>query len=82
MCDVEKLSISYIELKEITEKRLLNRLKMKEQAEQPYDYAKFHAQGQAILDMWYEIALAGKVPSEQIAADHVYFKNLLEPSRW
>ncbi|VTN16593.1 Uncharacterised protein [Raoultella terrigena] len=27
MCDVEKLSISYIELKEITEKRLLNRLK-------------------------------------------------------
>ena len=41
MCDVEKLSISYIELKEITEKRLLNRLKMKEQAEQPYDYAKF-----------------------------------------
>ena len=61
---------------------LLNRLKMKEQAEQPYDYAKFHAQRQAILDMWYEIALAGKVPSEQIAADHVYFKNLLEPSRW
>ncbi|SAP69039.1 Uncharacterised protein [Klebsiella michiganensis] len=26
MCDVEKLSISYIELKEITEKRLLNRI--------------------------------------------------------
>lgn len=82
MNDVKKLSISYIELKEITKKRLLNRLKMKEQAEQPHDYAQFHAQGQAILDMWYEIALVGKIPSEQIAADHVYFKNLLEPSRW
>lgn len=52
-----------------------------EQAEQPYDYAKFHAQGQAILDMWHEIALAGNAPSEQIAADLVYFKNILEPSR-
>lgn len=30
MSDVKKLSISYFELKEITEKRLLNRLKMKE----------------------------------------------------
>ena len=82
MSDVKKLSISYFELKEITEKRLLNRLKMKEQAEQPYDHAKFHAQGLAILDMWHEIALAGKAPSEQIAADFVYFKSLLEPSRW
>ncbi|EHI7918145.1 hypothetical protein J9M50_004721 [Salmonella enterica] len=45
MSDVNKLSISYFELKEITEKHLLNRLKMKEQAEQPYDYEKFHAQG-------------------------------------
>lgn len=82
MSDVKKLSISYFGLKEITEKRLLNRLKMKEQAEQPYDYAKFHAQGQAILDMWYEIALEGNAPSEQIAADYAYFKNLLDPSRW
>ncbi|HBV9946212.1 TPA: hypothetical protein MEA92_005093 [Klebsiella aerogenes] len=82
MSDVINLSINYIELKEITEKHLLNRLKMKEQPEQPYDYAKFHAQGQAILDMWYEIALAGNAPSEQIAADLVYFKNILEPSRW
>ncbi|EAA9532862.1 hypothetical protein AVB85_22540 [Salmonella enterica subsp. enterica serovar Vitkin] len=82
MSDVNKLSISYFELKEITEKHLLNRLKMKEQAEQSYDYAKFHAQGQAILDMWHEIVLAGSVPSEQIAADLVYFKNILEPSRW
>ncbi|EDK3498915.1 hypothetical protein AU332_004241 [Escherichia coli] len=76
------LNISYLELKEITEKRLFNRLKMKEQAEQPSDYAKFHAQGQAILDMWHEIAIAGEAPNEQIAADFVYFKNLLEPSRW
>lgn len=82
MCNKEKLSLSYIELKEITEKRLLNRLKMKEQAEQPYDYATFHAQGQAILDMWQEIAIVGQAPSEQIAADFFYFKNLLEPSRW
>lgn len=76
------LNISYLELKEITEKRLLNRLKMKEQAGQPSDYAKFHAQGQAILDMWHEIAIAAEAPNEQIAADFVYFKNLLEPSRW
>ncbi|MBN6452972.1 hypothetical protein [Escherichia coli] len=82
MSDVINLIIHYIELKEITEKHLLNRLKMKEQAEKPYDYAKFHAQGQAILDMWHEIALAGNAPSEQIAADLVYFKNILEPSRW
>lgn len=82
MNDVKKLNISYLELKEITEKRLLNRLKLKEQAEQPYDRTTFHAQGQAILDMWHEIALAGKAPSEQIAADLVYFKNRLEPSRW
>lgn len=82
MSDSKKLSISYFKLKEITEKRLLNRLKMKEQAEQPYDYATFHAQGQAILDMWHEIAIVGEAPSEQIATDFVYFKNLLEPSRW
>ncbi|EDP9793937.1 hypothetical protein AA874_003256 [Salmonella enterica subsp. salamae] len=82
MSDVINLSINYIELKEITEKHLLNRLKMKEQSEQPYDYAKFHAQGRAILDMWHEIVLAGNAPSEQIAADLVYFKNILEPSRW
>lgn len=44
MSDVINLIIHYIELKEITEKHLLNRLKMKEQAEKPYDYAKFHAQ--------------------------------------
>lgn len=31
MSDVQKLSISYSALKEITEKRLLSRLKMKEQ---------------------------------------------------
>lgn len=35
-----------------------------------------------ILDMWHEIVLAGSAPSEQIAADLVYFKNILEPSRW
>ncbi|EJN3623868.1 hypothetical protein NPW74_004951 [Escherichia coli] len=82
MSNVINLSINHIKLKEITEKHLLNRLKMKEQAEQPYDYAKFHAQGQTIRDMWHEIALAGNAPSEQIAADLVYFKNILEPSRW
>lgn len=82
MSDDKKLSISYLQLKEVTEMRLLNRLKMKEQAEQPYDYAIFHAQGQAILDMWHEIAIIGGAPSEQTEADFVYFKNLLEPSRW
>jgi hypothetical protein len=51
---------------------------MKEQSEQPYVYAKFHVQSQAILNTWHKIALAGKAPSEQIAADLVYFKNLLE----
>ncbi|EGU3395830.1 hypothetical protein H3J60_004558 [Salmonella enterica] len=82
MSDATQLTISYSELKEITEKRLRNRLEMKEQAEQPYDRAKFHAQGQAILDMWHETALAGGAPSEQTAADLVYFRSLLEPSRW
>lgn len=82
MSDVKNLNLSYSELKEITEKRLINRLKMKEQATQPYDCAVFHAQGQAIIDMWHEIAIAGGVPSEQTAADFVHFKNLLEPSRW
>lgn len=82
MSDAKNISINYIELKEITEKRLLNRLKMKEKAEQPYDYALFHAQCQAILDMWHEIAVALKAPPEQIAADFVYFKNIIEPSRW
>ncbi|HHT0057017.1 TPA: hypothetical protein ACTW1W_005515 [Klebsiella michiganensis] len=82
MCDKEKISLTYIELKEITEKRLLNRLKMKDQADQAYDCAIFHAQGQAILDMWHEIAITGKASPEQIAADFVYFKNILEPSRW
>lgn len=33
MGDVNKLSISYFELKEITEKHLLNRLKVKEHAD-------------------------------------------------
>lgn len=82
MSDVQKLSISYSALKEITEKRLLSRLKMKEQAESPSEYATFHAQGQAILDMWHDIATVGEAPPEQTAADFVYFKNLLEPSRW
>lgn len=54
---------------------------MKEQAEQPYDYATFHTQGQAILDMWNEIAIVGEASSEQIATGFVYFKNLLKPSR-
>ncbi|VED43048.1 Uncharacterised protein (plasmid) [Raoultella terrigena] len=55
MCDVEKLSISYIELKEITEKRLLNRLKMKEQAEQPYDYAKFGNDSNLLIVFYVQI---------------------------
>ncbi|EGK7840557.1 hypothetical protein L1O59_001619 [Salmonella enterica] len=55
---------------------------MKEQAEQPYDYAIFHAQGQVILDMWHEIAITGKALPEKIAADFIYFKNIIEPSRW
>lgn len=80
--DCDNLNISYMEFKEITENRLRNRMKMKEQADQPHEYAVFHAQGQAIIDMWYDIALKGKLSSEQVAEDYVYFKNIIEPSRW
>lgn len=47
MSDFKKLSISYIELKEITEKRLLNRLKMK-------------AQSAEMFRMFYPVRLAGR----------------------
>ena len=81
MSDITPLSISYVQLKEVTEKRLRDRLEMKEGAA-PYDYAKYHAQAVAIVTLWKDIASTGNAPADQVAADHVYFKNILEPCPW